>query len=126
MKKITYFSLFLIIILFSIFWFIGESEYKEKYANLEFINNSGEPLDIVSITLNSKTCSVNRLLASDSLKCIFKNIYDDSYHIEIKYKNGKHLKDNLGYVTRGISFDDILILTSEGHLKLKIRENKEK
>lgn len=114
MKIVSCIGLFLLLIGILLFWLIGKSIYDGKYAAIEFVNNSGELLEVVSISVHERTCSASGLLPDGNLKCVFENLTDGSYRIVGETKSGRKFIDNLGYVSGGMNFNDKIVLEKDG------------
>jgi len=83
-----------------------------SYGAVTVINDSHEELTGV-VAVCGQTFNVPALMPGDRDKIRYKLVADSSYAVAVKFKSGKELRKDVGYVTNGIEFDDELHVTDK-------------
>jgi hypothetical protein len=121
-KKITKFSIVVTLLLALIglvLMVLLVSIYTSKGASFTFRNESGFTITSATITLSNKTCSVKKLETTGEINCYFSNLSDSHYSVEVDLANGSKIQKDLGYVSGGMDFIDVITLSKDGELTLK-------
>ena len=112
-------ALLVALIIITAIYIVGSSVYQGKSAKVTFINDSGETINQVIIHLSGKRCSVKGLINTGEVHCVFENLHDSGYQVEGYLNDGNTFKsDNMGYVTGGINFNDVITLNSSNEVIL--------
>ncbi len=106
-KKISVAFLFLIIILLVISIF----SLPKNYAIVTIINDSNKTLYDINISLSryKSYFYIPKLLPNSSKTITFKN-FSDTHYI-ISFRANKSIYKEIGYLTNGMNFNDLILLT---------------
>lgn len=83
-----------------------------SYGAVTVINDSHEELSGV-VVVCGQNFDVTRLMPDERHKIRYKLGGDSSYAVTVKFKSGKELRKDVGYVTNGMEFDDELHVTDK-------------
>ena len=112
-------ALLVALIIITAVYIVGSSVYQGKSAKVTFINDSGKTINQVIIHLSGKHCSAKGLIHTGEVHCVFENLHDSGYQVESALNDGNTFKsDNMGYVTGGINFNDLITLNSSNKVVL--------
>lgn len=104
---------FLILLLFVVIFVY--TELSGGTASLRLVNSTGQHIESAQISLAGETCSVMNLGVGGQFQCSFGNLEEGSYSVSVKLQDGSiYNNSNLGYVTSGMDFDDIITIQSTG------------
>jgi len=118
LKFSTIVILLLLVIALILFIFVGNSIYSGKGASLTFQNKSGLSISSATISVSGKLCGFKKLENQGEVNCYFDNLSDSHYQVEVELSNGSNYKANLGYVTGGMNFSDLIIINTAGEITL--------
>ena len=98
---------------------VSHSFYSGKGASVRFVNASKYSLQLATISVSGRSCSVKELGAGGEVNCYFQNLYDDGYTVSVTTEDGGIFKsDSMGYVTGGINFHDTITFNEDGSFVL--------
>jgi hypothetical protein len=77
------------------------------------VNKSNEEIAKATIELSDQKFIVEGLKPEESKMFYAKAIHDSHYTIHIEFISGKTLTKEVGYVTRGVEFKDLLLVKDD-------------
>jgi len=86
--------------------------YSINYGMFTVFNDSHEELSGV-VTVCRQDFDIPNLAPGDRYKARYKIAGDSSYVVRIRFKSGKELWKDVGYVTNGMEFNDELHVTDK-------------
>lgn len=94
--------------------------YLVSDATLTFRNISNQSIVEAEISLAGQSCKFGKLAVGAETQCKFTELHDSSYNVVITLESGEVVtNESMGYVTHGMSFDDVITLNEAGELKLE-------
>lgn len=86
--------------------------YSISYGTVTVVNDSHEELSGV-VAVCGQSFNVPGLMPGERHKIRYELVSDSSYAVAVKFKSGKELRQDVGYVTNGMEFDDELHVTDK-------------
>lgn len=75
-------------------------------------NDSNFNVKRVRIEVCKQKFTTENLLPNEKMSFNYNAKFDSDYEVIVEFENSKELTGNLGYVCRGFSFDDLIIIKS--------------
>jgi len=86
----------------------------DNKGNFFLINKTRNTISRGQIIVCKQTIELKDIKPNHSASGSFKVKADSHYNIRIEFDNGKHLETEAGYVTNGLDFHHVFIVTETG------------
>ena len=90
------------------FLFITGCNSQSSSGTGTFVNKSTKSISTMTVTICHQVFTKSDLKPGDSFKINFKINFDSDYDINIEFSDGKKLNKKEGYVTNGMSTEDVI------------------
>ena len=82
-------------------------------GSFQLINGTSEPIASASVQISGHTIDVGAIPPNGSAKRSYRITSDSHYVVSIKFQSGNVLTRELGYVTPGIRFHHVIVVTND-------------
>ncbi|MEW6089286.1 MAG: hypothetical protein AB1498_13395 [bacterium] len=113
MKKILMIIIFVLFIIVGLIFRNGYCMGTKNYGEVRLINKADKEIVSGTIEVCRQKFTFKNIKPNDSIMFSFKIKSDSGYIVSIEFISGKQLKEKIGYVCRGFSFKDSLIIKSD-------------
>ena len=96
---------------------------RANQGSFMLVNEATESIAHAAVTVCGQTIELNDIQPSKSARGSYVVKSDSGYHIKIEFKSGKNLQKEIGYVTNGLDFQDVIAVTDKD---IEMRESKAK
>ena len=101
---------------------VGYGHYSNKGTVVRFVNLSSNAISTIRIDVSGRFCEAKEVGINGELTCQFTDLSDSEYEVNIELTDGTQISNELGYVTGGINFNDVIEFNSDLKLGLKTNE----
>jgi len=98
------------------------SSYTVNTGRFLLVNNAAEPIGHASVSICGQTIQFRDIEPNKSAHGSYRVTSDSHYTIRLKFKSGRTLQKEAGYVTNGMNFNDQIIIT-DTDIELKVGIN---
>lgn len=81
-----------------------------RESNVTLQNNSNSEISKAIIEVCNQKFVVSNLKSGNSQNFVFVAKFDSHYSVKVDFANGRQLNKELGYVTNGMTFNDLLVV----------------
>lgn len=86
-------------------------------AMVTLVNRAGKVIKNAKVELCGQTGEANNILSEGSRNLTLKVTRDCAYQVNVTFESGEAIRNQVGYVTNGLDFDDQIIV-SESEIKM--------
>lgn len=99
-----------LLVLFAVCSLTAMSLLRRNQGTVTVINVSSLSLDKVNILICNQRFELSKIKPGEKQRINFKVTSDSHYEVSVQFVSGKKMKQNVGYITNGINYEDNLII----------------